>query len=137
MIKKESAIEGITNVVLLRILARPFTPPIYRPSACLGRRRCDCRPLSLVPGDARPHTGLPGRGEHFIAYAGTGLLYALGYWELRQRMLALICLAIASGAFEVLQNFVPGRSPSPVDALVSAYGAAFGLLLGATLTAVV
>jgi VanZ family protein len=93
--------------------------------------------LSLVPGDARPHTGLPGRGEHFIAYAGTGLLFALGYWELRQRMLALICLAIASGAFEVLQNFVPGRSPSPLDALTSTCGAAFGLVLGAILSAVV
>ena len=93
--------------------------------------------LSLVPGDARPHTGLPGRGEHFIAYVGTGFLFALGYSELRLRMLALIRLAIASGAFEVLQNFVPGRSPSPFDSLASTCGAAFGLLLGAILSAVV
>jgi VanZ family protein len=91
--------------------------------------------LSLVPGDARPHTDLPGRAEHFIAYAGTGLLFALGYYALRQRMLGLIGLAIASGAFEVLQNFVPGRSPSPLDALASTCGAAFGLLLGAFLNA--
>jgi len=93
--------------------------------------------LSLVPGDARPHTGLPGRAEHFIAYAGTGFLFSLAYCGLRQRMLALISLAIASGAFEVLQNFVPGRSPSPLDALASTSGLAFGLILGSILSAVV
>jgi VanZ family protein len=93
--------------------------------------------LSLVPGDNRPHTGLPGWGEHFIAYAGTGFLFALGYRGLHQRILALIGLAIASGAFEILQSFVPGRSASALDALASTCGAAFGLLLGAILSAIV
>jgi VanZ family protein len=93
--------------------------------------------LSLVPGDVRPHTGFPGRAEHFMAYAGTGLLFALGYRGLGQRMLALIGTAIASGAFEVLQSFVPGRSPSFLDALASTSGLAFGLLSGAILSAVV
>ncbi len=93
--------------------------------------------LSLVPGDTRPHTGLPGRAEHFIAYAGTAFFFALGYRGLHQRILALIGLAIASGAFEVLQSFVPGRSASSLDALASTSGAAFGLLLGAILSAIV
>jgi len=93
--------------------------------------------LSLVPGEVRPHTGLPGRAEHFIAYAGTGLVFALGYFGLLQRMLALIGLAIASGAFEVLQNFVPGRSPNFLDALASTSGLAFGLLSGAILSVLV
>jgi hypothetical protein len=30
--------------------------------------------LSLVPGAYRPHTGLPGVAEHFIAYYSTGFL---------------------------------------------------------------
>ncbi len=28
--------------------------------------------LSVVPGHIRPHAGLPGRFEHFTAYAGAG-----------------------------------------------------------------
>jgi VanZ family protein len=80
---------------------------------------------------------LPGRAEHFVAYAGTAFFFALGYRGLHQRILALIGLAIASGAFEVLQSFVPGRSASSLDALASTSGAAFGLLLGAILSAIV
>jgi hypothetical protein len=30
--------------------------------------------LSLVPGPDRPHTGIAGQSEHFIAYAGTGMI---------------------------------------------------------------
>lgn len=92
--------------------------------------------LSLVPGEVRPHTGLPGPVEHFIAYAGTALFFALGYSGSRQWMLALIGLAIAGGAFEVSQNLVPGRSPSLFDALASTSGAVFGLLSGVILSAV-
>jgi hypothetical protein len=89
--------------------------------------------LSLVPGVLRPHTVLPGWDEHFIAYAGTGFFLALGYLGLRQRLFAWIGLAIASGAFEILQDFVPGRSPSPFDALASMSGLTLGLALGAAL----
>lgn len=35
--------------------------------------------LSLVPGNARPHTGAPGKIAHFIAYLGTGLFIAAHY----------------------------------------------------------
>jgi hypothetical protein len=34
--------------------------------------------LSLVPGTYRPHTGLPGVAEHFIAYCSTAFAFALG-----------------------------------------------------------
>ena len=34
---------------------------------------------SLVPGDARPDTGLPGQIDHIIAYCGTAGLLGLGY----------------------------------------------------------
>jgi VanZ family protein len=91
--------------------------------------------LSLVPGAERPHTGMPGRAEHFIAYAGTGFFVALGYVGRRQRGVAWIGLAAASGLFELLQNFVPGRSPSFFDALASSGGLTCGMAVGALLTA--
>ena len=34
--------------------------------------------LSLVPGTYRPHIGLPGVAEHFIAYYSTAFAFALG-----------------------------------------------------------
>jgi VanZ family protein len=86
--------------------------------------------LSLVPGAFRPHTFLPGRIEHFVAYAGTGFFFALGYLDARLRLFAWLGLAIASGVFEILQDFVPGRSPSPLDALASTGGLTFGLAIG-------
>ncbi len=93
--------------------------------------------LSLLPGGDRPHTGLPGRTEHFIAYAGTGFLFALSYSDLRHRVMAWAGLAIASCVFEVLQNFVPGRSPNPLDALASTSGLTLGLILGSILSGMV
>ncbi|MGA8170765.1 MAG: hypothetical protein WB816_08040 [Methylocystis sp.] len=86
--------------------------------------------LSLVPGELRPHTFLPGKAEHFIAYAGAGFLPAFGYWSSRERILGWLGLSVASGGFELLQNFVPLRSPSVWDAFASAGGATFGVLLG-------
>ncbi len=91
--------------------------------------------LSLLPGAERPHTGAPGRAEHFIAYGGTGLLLALGYLGGRQRLVAWIGLAAASGLFEILQNFIPGRSPSLFDALAGAGGLTLGMAVGVILTA--
>ena len=91
--------------------------------------------LSLLPGSERPHTGAPGRVEHFVAYGGTGFLLALGYLGWRQRLVASIALAAASGAFEILQNFIPGRSPSQFDALASTGGSALGTAVGVILTA--
>lgn len=84
--------------------------------------------LSLLPGQSRPHTGLPGQAEHFIAYAGTGFFLAVGYYDSRQRLFGWLALVVASGVFEVLQNFVPGRSPSVFDALASSSGLTLGLL---------
>ncbi len=90
---------------------------------------------SLVPGDVRPHTGvMPGQAEHFVAYAGTSFLVGFGYRRRRERALVAIALAGASLAFEALQRFIPGRSPSPFDALASVCGLAFGLGLAASLS---
>jgi hypothetical protein len=41
--------------------------------------------LSLVPGAYRPHTGLPGQAEHFIAYCSTALALTLGFSSIASR----------------------------------------------------
>lgn len=71
--------------------------------------------LSLAPGSLRPHTGLPGRMEHALAYGVTGALLFVGYWRPRDRTLLWIGLAACSALFELLQNFAPGRSPAIAD----------------------
>jgi len=93
--------------------------------------------LSLAPGEARPHTGFPGPAEHFAAYAGAGVLLAFSYVVTRERLLGLLALAAASGVFELLQQFSPGRHPSVFDALASTSGALFGAAAGAALFAII
>lgn len=86
--------------------------------------------LSLVPGTMRPHTGTSGHFEHFIAYAGTGFLFA-PWSALRQRMGAALGLAALSGTLELLQLNIPGRSGEFGGFLYSSLGAWLGLLAGA------
>ncbi len=89
--------------------------------------------LSLVPGDLRPHTILPGPLEHMLAYALTGAALGFGYRHLGSRLLCLGGLSFGSVVFEILQADVPGRSSSAVDVLASSSGVALGILLGAVL----
>ena len=89
--------------------------------------------LSLVPGNLRPHTVLPGPLEHTLAYALTGAALAFGYRRMDFRLLCLVGLSAGSVVLEILQASVPGRSPSAVDAVASSSGAALGMLLGAVL----
>lgn len=95
--------------------------------ACVGA----IATLSLVPGSLRPQSFLPGLAEHFAAYAVAGFLVALGHVSLRQLLLNWIALTIATGAFELLQNFVPGRTPNALDVLSSFCGLTIGLAVGA------
>ena len=87
--------------------------------------------LSLLPGSERPHTILPGQVEHFIAYACTGFALSLGYPGLRERLVFWAALGTASGVFEILQRWIPGRSCEIEDAVVSTLGLSTGLVLGA------
>ena len=61
---KKNQQSGITYVALFRILARPFTPPIHRPSACLGMRRRGRRSFSRPWRRPATH-GLAGTGGTF------------------------------------------------------------------------
>lgn len=87
--------------------------------------------LSLVPGNERPHTGLAGKVEHFIAYAGTGIVGSIGYATLRCRGLFWAAVVTLSFVLELLQQYVPGRGPDPLDAVASSAGLTAGILVGA------
>ncbi|MCB1546111.1 MAG: VanZ family protein [Methylobacteriaceae bacterium] len=85
--------------------------------------------LSLVPGEWRPHTGYPGHAEHYVAYFLTSIPMALAWPSLRGRARSLAFLSACAGAFEILQNFSPGRGPSFSDWAFSAGGAVCGILV--------
>jgi hypothetical protein len=87
--------------------------------------------LSLVPGSERPHTGLPGQAEHFAAYACTGFALSLAYRSLRERLIFWFGFATASGVFEILQIWIPGRRCEIEDVVVSTFGLTTALILGA------
>jgi len=78
--------------------------------------------LFLVPGEIRPHALATGQREHFFAYGVTGSLVAVSFARPRTRLQWWFALTMLAGVFEVMQIFIPGRSPSPYDALASSAG---------------
>jgi hypothetical protein len=111
--------------VKLARLARWFiTSPLLRPAAllCMGIIFV----LSLLPGAERPHTGVSGNFEHVAAYAGTAFFCALGLSWLRGWRVVALAFA-ASGAFEIAQIWIPGRSAGLDNWAASGIGACIGL----------
>jgi VanZ family protein len=86
--------------------------------------------LSLVTGAHRPHTWLPGKAEHFVAYCGAASALAVGFPAAASRLAAASGLAFLAGAMEVFQHLVPGRNAAVSDALASAAGGVFGIAIG-------
>lgn len=84
--------------------------------------------LSLIPGEARPHTGYQGGLEHAVAYGGTALVATLAY---RRPAWAAGGLFILSLILELIQMLIPGRGASVADTLFSTAGAATGALTAA------
>ena len=89
--------------------------------------------LSLIPAQELRRTGVGQPVDHFIAYAGTGLVMMLA---LRRPSLAAYIAAgllLIGGSLELAQNFAPSRGPRLVDFLGSASGALAGVLAGVLL----
>jgi VanZ family protein len=82
--------------------------------------------LSLLPTQAMVRTGLPGRLEHFVAYAGSAAIAMAGYGASRGGMEIIGALWVYAGILEYLQHFSPGRHPSIADFAASALGALCG-----------
>jgi VanZ family protein len=82
--------------------------------------------LSLLPAQQMVRTGLPGRLEHFIAYAGSAAVAMAGYGTSRGSMQIIGGFWAYAGILEYLQHFSPGRHASVADFAASALGALCG-----------
>ena len=85
--------------------------------------------LSLVPGDLRPHTYMPKRIEHIVAYVLTAGLLSFGYGKSRYPIFIVLSLSIYSAALEIAQLQIPGRDGNVGDFVVSSIGALIGCSL--------
>jgi hypothetical protein len=87
--------------------------------------------LSLVSGEARPHSGLSGTLEHILAYGLAGAVLAFGWRSPWQRLAIVVGLFVLAGMMEFLQSWVPDRSSDPIVAILSGASGAIGVLLAA------
>jgi len=82
--------------------------------------------LSLLPDQQMMRTGLPGRVEHFVAYAGSAAIAVAGYGATRGGMQIIGGFWVYAAILEYLQHFSPGRHPAIGDFTASALGALCG-----------
>lgn len=82
--------------------------------------------LSLLPAQQMVRTGLSGRLEHFVAYAGSAAVAMAGYGASRGGMQIIGGFWVYAGILEYLQHFSPGRHPAIEDFAASALGALCG-----------
>lgn len=85
--------------------------------------------LSVVPVGLRPHVMDDKHHEHFSAYFLCGCCLAVGYPKLRLVLASGLMLTVLPAILEIVQEWVPGRTPSMGDWLSSACGAWCGLAL--------
>jgi len=82
-----------------------------------------------LPGNERPHTGVPGYIEHIAAYLITATLLTFGYSSSCSLLIIVVALSALSGLMEIMQMFIPGRHPGFDDFAVSSVGAVIGTAL--------
>ena len=82
--------------------------------------------LSLLPDRRMVRTGLPGRLEHFVAYAGSAAIAVAGYGACRGGVQIIGGFWMYAAILEYLQHFSPGRHPAIGDFAASALGALCG-----------
>ena len=85
--------------------------------------------LSLLPDQQMMRTGLPGRVEHFVAYAGSAAIAVAGYGASRGGVQIIGGFWVYAAILEYLQHFSPGRHPAIGDFAASALGALCGGLV--------
>ena len=78
--------------------------------------------LSLLPKAEMVRTGAAGWLEHVVAYAGTMLLFAIGYAERSGVLRPALALIAYAAVLELGQNFSAGRKPAFTDFAASATG---------------
>jgi VanZ family protein len=82
--------------------------------------------FSLLPARDMIRTGSPGELEHFVAYAASASLAAVGYGQSRGLIRIIGFFWGYAGILECLQHFSPGRHPAIADFGASAFGALCG-----------
>jgi VanZ family protein len=82
--------------------------------------------LSLLPAQQMVRTGLPGRLEHFVAYAGSAAIAMAGYGASRGNVQIIGAFWVYAGILEYLRHFSPGRHPAIGDFAASVLGALCG-----------
>lgn len=85
--------------------------------------------LSLLPAASLPRTGFGGAAEHWLAYAVVGFRFGSGFPSGLLRWISCLALTLGGMAFELLQNFIPGRNPDISGFAASSLGAWSGLFL--------
>lgn len=80
--------------------------------------------LSWTPGADLPRTGLSGKIEHFVAYAGTMLIGGLAWPARSEAPLLIGGLTTYAALMELGQLVAPGRYASFWDFLAGAIGIA-------------
>jgi VanZ family protein len=83
--------------------------------------------VSLLPTEEVVRTGLGGRAEHVLAYAGTALVAAMAYCSRRGRLRIALALIAYAAALEYLQRFSPTRSSKALDLIFSSAGVLIGI----------
>jgi VanZ family protein len=78
--------------------------------------------LSLLPAQQMVRTGLSGRVEHFVAYAGSAAIAMAGYGASRGSVQIIGGFWVYAAILEYLQQFSPGRHPAIEDFAASALG---------------
>jgi VanZ family protein len=73
-------------------------------------------------------TDMPGRVEHFVAYAGSAMVAMAGYQQTQGAFRIVGLLWIYAATLELLQHLSPGRHASVGDFAASALGALVGSL---------
>lgn len=86
--------------------------------------------LSFLPAEIVERTSAGKDFEHFIAYAGTGLLLTLGIGPRWARIVAVALLIGFAGALEIAQMFTATRSAEWAQFIAGSFGAVTGLLAG-------
>lgn len=85
--------------------------------------------LSWLPGEDLPRSGLSGKFEHFVAYAGTMLVGGLAWSSRRHAVRLTGGLTAYAALMELGQLVAPGRHASILDFLAGAVGAVTTALL--------
>jgi VanZ family protein len=93
--------------------------------------------LSLVPGDDRPHTMLPGGIEHALAYMGGAFFLCFAYRSRLSPIRVVVLLTAYGALLELCQLWIPGRNGQVLDAAVDFVGATIGVLIALAVVRVI